>query len=76
MLKYLEDKKAFVENELKACVCKAYGEVVDLTYEYDNETRNECVVVTYSGNVTQRIDVNCDSKRAIITDVVTQLGIF
>lgn len=76
MLKYLEDKKAFVENELKKCVCKAYGEVVDLTYEYDNETHNEYVVVTYSGNVTQRINVNCDSKRAIITDVVTQLGIF
>lgn len=63
-----ENKKEFVEKYLQPMIKQADSIVESVTYrksEYD-----EMVIVEYIGGATFRVCVTCDSKQAIVKDVL------
>ena len=69
----MNEKKAFVENELQACLKAAYPEIDWLEYEHDEKTGQEFVHVHYLNGVRYSANVTIDSLSAIIKDVLKQV---
>lgn len=64
-------KAEFVKNDLLALLQVTETDVKDLEYNIVNN--NEIVTVTYRNDYQRKVNVNCDSLRAIAMDVLRKL---
>ena len=63
-----ENKKEFVEKYLQPMIKEADSTVKSVTYR--KSVYDEMVVVEYIGGATFRLCITCDSKQAIVKDVL------
>lgn len=66
-----ENKKKFVEKYLQPMIKAADSTVKSVTYR--KPVFDEIVVVEYIGGATFRVCVTCDSKQAIVKDVLKEI---
>lgn len=66
-----ENKKEFVEKYLQPMIKAADSAVKSVTYR--KPVFDEIVVVEYIGGATFRVCVTCDSKQAIVKDVIKEI---
>lgn len=66
-----ENKKEFVEKYLQPMIKEADSAVKSVTYR--DPVYGEMVVVEYIGGATFRVCITCDSKQAIVKDVLREI---
>ena len=66
-----ENKKEFVEKYLQPMIKQADSTVKSVTYR--KSVYYEMVVVEYIGGATFRVRITCDSKQAIVKDVLREI---
>ena len=69
----MENKKAFVENELSMALERADNSIDKVLYNYDEAKASETVFVIYKSGYKRKINVTGDSKIAIMLDVSKNL---
>lgn len=69
----MDDKKSFVENELKNALMKADSNIIDVIYIESCILDNEYVCIGYKDIAVKLIDITGDSGIAIMHDVIKRL---
>ena len=69
----MDDKKSFVENELKNALMKADSNIIDVIYIESGVLGNEYVCIGYKDIAVKLINITGDSGIAIMHDVAKRL---
>ena len=69
----MDDKKAFVENELCMALQRADNSIDEVIYDYDEEHDLEAVIILYKNGSRKEVNVTGDSKLTIMFDVASRL---
>lgn len=69
----MDDKKAFVENELKNALMKADSNIGNVGYVKDDTLAVELVAVWYKNDTYKIVNVTGDNEIAIMHDVSKRL---
>ena len=73
-------KQNFVNNLVRPMLMAAEPEITDCRYKVDFHPKNanwinEAVLITFRSGITREINVNGDSNRGIIKDIIKQGGL-
>ena len=69
----MDDKKSFVENELKNALMKVDSNIIDVIYTESGILGNEYVCIGYKDITVKLINITGDSGIAIMHDVTKRL---
>ena len=69
----MDDKKAFVENELKNALMKVDSNIIDVIYIESRILGNEYVCIAYKDITVELINITGDSEIGIMHDVTKRL---
>ena len=69
----MDDKKSFVENELKNALMKADSNIIDVRYNESGIFGNEYVCIGYKDITMKLVNITGNSEIAIMYDVAKKL---
>lgn len=69
----MDDKKAFIENELKNALMKADSNIIDVRYNESGIFGTEYVFIGYKDITVKLIDITGNSGIAIMHDISRKL---
>ena len=69
----MDDKKSFVENELKNALMKADSNIIDVRYNESGILGNEYVCIGYKDITMKLVNITGNSGIAIMYDVAKKL---
>lgn len=69
----MDDKKSFVENELKNALMKADSNIIDVRYNESGIFGNEYVCIGYKDITMKLVNITGNSGIAIMYDVAKKL---